>query len=81
MTVYEFENYMEKYDDVKYEICPPPLPSREAINILCEHFLGKDWCIVLPLSGDQANTEIVHAILSKYPQMSDKIKNFIRRSK
>jgi hypothetical protein len=53
-------------DENKDNICPPPLNAQLAIDFLKDYLLGEDWYVVMPISTEQANTEIVHAILKKY---------------
>lgn len=50
-----------------YGICPPPTPPQEAVGILIEHFLGKDWYSTMPMSQEQINTQAVCEILDEYP--------------
>ena len=37
-----------------------------SLNILIEHFLGKDWYVIDPLSPDQIYTVAIYDILEKY---------------
>lgn len=50
----------------QYNILPPPLPAQTALTFLEKYLLGEDWYIVMPLTNDQANVEVVDAILRKY---------------
>jgi hypothetical protein len=50
-----------------YGICPPPTDAKTGMKILIEHFLGKDWYVVLPVGVEQVNTEAIYEILKKYP--------------
>ena len=58
----------KKSEEGDYGICPAPTKAQEALNALMEHFLGEDWYVTLPLSQEQANTEIVYAILLEHPK-------------
>ena len=42
-----------------------PLTDKQALDILTDKLLGKDWYIVDPVSREQANALIVEAILNK----------------
>lgn len=52
-----------------YGLMPPPMDAQVAINELAKHLLGENWYIVNPVSGEQANTEIVYAIERKYKRV------------
>ena len=54
---------INKYGD--FGIFLPPTTEKEALQILAEHFLGKDWYSNNPISTEQINTEIVCLILEK----------------
>lgn len=56
----------EILSDEKYGLCPAPMSAEDAIQILTDYLLGEDFYIVMPLSPQQANTEIVAAILEKH---------------
>lgn len=47
-------------------ILAPALPAQEAMNILIDHLLGKDWYVVYPCNGEQVNTEAVCTIIENY---------------
>jgi hypothetical protein len=53
-------------DGKDYGLCSPPMNAQVAVNELAHYLLGKDWYIATPMNGEQANTEIVYAIESKY---------------
>ena len=84
MTTKEFEAFLEKEimtDDNKDNIFSPPLDPQIALNILIEHFLGKDWYTPNPIGVKQVNTEAVYEILEKYPKkksIGEIIKKFRR---
>lgn len=44
----------------------PNLDAQLALNFLKDYLLGEDWCVTIPLSQEQINTEIVNDILLKY---------------
>lgn len=56
----------EILSDEKYGICPAPMSAAVALQILTDYLLGEDFYISMPLSQEQANTEIVERILKKY---------------
>jgi hypothetical protein len=70
----EFLNKQYEKSKVDYGLAPPPTTSLEAINVLSEHFLGKDWYMIMPVSQEQAITVIVAEILEKTQP-----KNFFQR--
>lgn len=51
-----------------YGIMPPPTNAQHGLNILIEHFLGKDWYTTCSMHNEQVNTEAIYQILKKYPQ-------------
>lgn len=63
----KFLDQVYENTDKDYGICPPPTPAQEGLDVLIEHFLGKDWYVVLPLGAEQVNTEAIYEILKKYP--------------
>lgn len=71
MTTKEFEDFLEKEimtEEDKKNIFAPPLAPQIALNVLIEHFLGKDWYTPNPIGVKQVNTEAVYEILSRYPK-------------
>jgi hypothetical protein len=50
----------------------PPTESKEAIQILMNHFLGENYYVDTSESFDQVTTAAVYAILKRYPQKKDK---------
>lgn len=76
MTEREFSEYITykslQENGTSYGLCPPPCDPQLAVNILCEHFLGSNWYIVMPVGNEQANTEIVAEILSRYPGIKER---------
>jgi hypothetical protein len=78
MKVEEFDKIIREKDDGSYGLCPPPLPAQEAIDILRKHFLDEDWYIAMPVGVEQANTEIVHAIISEnQPNIIERFLNIL----
>ena len=64
------ENWLQsKSNDPKVNMCCNPTSNTEALDILKSHFLGDDWYVIWPYPQDQANTEIVGAIIKNYPSM------------
>lgn len=54
----------EKWD--AEDICDPPTDPRYAVHVLIEHFLGKDYYVVMPENDDQVITAAVADILDLY---------------
>lgn len=50
----------------EYGLCPAPMPSHDAIDILTKYLLGEDFYIAMPLNREQSNTSIVYQILMQY---------------
>ena len=49
-------------------IYPESTSDKNAIRLLIDYFLGKDWYVVDPISHDQINTIAVNEIIKKYPK-------------
>lgn len=85
MTTKEFEDLLEKEvmtEEDKKNIFAPPIEPQVALNILIEHFLGKNWYTPNPIGVKQVNTEAVYEILSRYPKkrgLHERIVRFWRR--
>ena len=47
------------------------MEAQEALNKLCRHLLGKDWCIVDPVGVEQGNDIIVNTIMKRYPAVDE----------
>lgn len=80
MTTKEFEDFLEKEimtDEDKKNIFVPPLEPQIALNILIEHFLGKDWYTPNPIGVKQVNTEAVYEILGRYPKKRSPIERLV----
>lgn len=52
--------------DDTYGLCPAPMTSDTALQILTAYLLPEHFYITMPLSPEQANTEIVASILQKH---------------
>ncbi len=57
------------------------LSAQEAVNVLCDYFLGEDWYIVDPVRNDQANAIIVEEIKNTVPSKYNKDKFLLYRKK
>ena len=68
MNTKEFSKHLLEESEEDYGICPPPLEAQKGLNILIEHFLGKDWYVALSVSTEQVNSEAVYSILLNYPK-------------
>ena len=53
------------YENAKhdYGIFAPPTEPQDGLNILIDHFLGKDWYTANPVGQKQVNTEAIYDIL------------------
>ena len=60
-----FQDWLDAHDD-KNSVVGPSMSAEQALDFLKDYLLGSDWYTESPCSGDQMNTEIVYAILSKY---------------
>lgn len=47
-------------------ILAPPMDAQTAVNFLSDYLLGEDSYVSYPCNAQQANTEVVFAILYKY---------------
>lgn len=61
-----YRNRMEAENWPDFDLCDPPTDPRTAIHTLIDHFLGKDWYVVMPESDDQAITVAVAEIMNMY---------------
>ena len=76
MTTKEFLEIVDKHNDGKtYGLCSQPFPADKGLDILIEHFLGKDWYVTLSMSAEQVYTEAICDILDK----TQKHKSLFRR--
>ena len=71
----EFSEIVNKESGVDYGLCPPPITAERGLNILIDHFLGKDWYVVLSMSKEQVYTEAIFEILER----NQKRKSFFKR--
>lgn len=62
----------------KDNIFPPGMDSDTALEFLKDYLLPKDWCVMYPCAKEQANTEIVTAILNMH---SKRYKNELKDKK
>jgi hypothetical protein len=70
----DFKELLHNNSDKDYGLCPPPIKAQKALNILVEHFLGKDWYVTTPMGQEQVNSEAVYEILRKtQPSLISKI--------
>lgn len=53
--------------DIQNNIYPEPTSDYEAFKKIQDHFLGKDWYVVDPISHQQVNTIAVAEIIERYP--------------
>lgn len=60
--------YNESKED--YGLMPPPITAERGLNILIDHFLGKDWYVVDAVGTEQVYTEAIYAILEKTQKRS-----------
>ena len=56
------ERYLNRAD--KENIFPIGISDKEFIEIITNIFLGKDWCVVAPLSHNQINEVILDNIIA-----------------
>jgi len=66
MNAENFRKQLLDSDKTDYGLCPPPLDAQKGLDILIEHFLGKDWYVAMPLCSEQVNAEAVYSILLKH---------------
>ena len=65
MTPQEFGEIVNKEAGMDYGLCPPPITAERGLDILINHFLGKDWYVVMPMGKEQVYTEAIYEILEK----------------
>ena len=66
MKTEEFLKIVDEHNEGKsYGLCPQPFPADKGLDILIEHFLGKDWYTTLSMSSEQVYTEAIAEILDK----------------
>ena len=76
MKTEEFLKIVDEHNNGKtYGLCPQPFPADKGLDVLIEHFLGKDWYVTLSMSKEQVYTEAICNILHK----TQKRKSFISR--
>ena len=50
----------------KDNVFPKPMTDSQALEVLCEYFLGKDWYTVDPVGHNQVNVYRVCDIIGRY---------------
>jgi hypothetical protein len=75
MTPQEFGEIVNKESDFDYGLCPPPITAERGLDILIDHFLGKDWYVIMSMSKEQVYTEAIYEILEK----TQKRQSFFKR--
>ena len=65
MTPHEFGEIVNKESDMDYGLCPPSITAERGLDILIDHFLGKDWYVVMSMGKEQVYTEAIYEILEK----------------
>lgn len=75
MTPQEFGEIVNKESDIDYGLCPPPITAERGLDILIDHFLGKDWYVVMSMSKEQVYTEAIYEILER----TQKRQSFFKR--
>ena len=65
MTPQKFLDEVYAKSEIDYGLALPPTTSRDALEVLTNHFLGEDWYTTMPMCDEQVITEIVVSILEK----------------
>jgi hypothetical protein len=78
MTPEKFAKDLLDNAEKDYGMCSPPLEAKKALKILQDHFLGEDWYVTMPISGEQVNSEAVYAILEQYPRRVEGFRNKVK---
>jgi hypothetical protein len=65
MKAEEFLEIVNGQSNVDYGLCPPPITAEKGLDILIEHFLGKDWYTTLPMGTEQVYTQAIFEILER----------------
>jgi hypothetical protein len=75
----QFIDELNKEGKFDYGLCPPPVKADKGLDVLIEHFLGKDWYVTMPISKEQIYTEAIYTILKKHQKTSiiKRLKNYI----
>lgn len=47
----EFARMVYGIADKDYGVCPPPIEAQTGLDILINHFLGDDWCVLFPIGA------------------------------
>ena len=75
----DFIKELENEDNFDYGLCAPPVKADKGLSVLIEHFLGKDWYVVMPISQEQANTEAIYRILDKNQKPKTLLDRLLKR--
>ena len=71
MKTEEFLKIVDEHNKGKsYGLCPQPFPADKGLDVLIEHFLGKDRSTTLSMSSEQGYTEAIADILDKTQRKS-----------
>lgn len=71
-----YKEAMERENWPESDMCCPPTTAKQAMEVLTDELLGKDWYSEMPQNGDQTRTRIVYEILEKYvdnPKIENKL--------
>ena len=68
MKAEEFLDIINKESPKDYGLCPPPVTAERGLDILIDHFLGKNWYTELSMSKEQTYTEAIYRILETNPR-------------
>ena len=76
-----FEAMKNNICDTSYGLCPTPMATQEALDILTSYLLGDDYYVANSLSQTQVNAVIVEQILDKYSKKWVKDWNHFKNSR
>ena len=66
MKTEDFLKIVDEHNNEKtYGLCPQPFPADKGLDVLIEHFLGKDWYVTLSMGSEQVYTKAICDILDK----------------
>lgn len=69
----------ENIEDTSFGMCPAPMGSNQAVDILISYLLGDDWYVTMPLSAGQCTACAVEQILDKYSKKWKKDWNYFEK--
>ena len=78
MTPQEFGKLVNKESDIDYGLCPPPITAERGLDILIDHFLGKDWYVRMSMNKEQVYTEAIYEILERTQKRQSFFKRLFR---